>query len=276
VPDSTDLPTDPVVDLHHVSFERDGRAILHEVDWRISPGERWLVLGANGSGKTTLLRIVSLYEHPTRGDVHVLGEMLGRVDVRRLRRRIAIASPALADRLRPQLTATEVVMTAHFAALEPWWHTYGPELVDRAISLLDRLHVGHFADRPVSTLSSGELQRVLLARALMNDPGILLLDEPTARLDLGGREELVASLDDLARTMPEVPMVLVSHHLEETPPSTTHVLALRRGEVLASGPIDTTLDDALVSACFGLDLRIERSDDGRLSARSTNRRRRPD
>jgi iron complex transport system ATP-binding protein len=251
-----------------VHLERGGRRILADVTWRVAPGERWLVLGANGSGKTSLVRVASLYEHPTAGTVEVLGERLGRTDVRALRRRIGLVSPALAAQLRPTLLAREIVVTAHHAALEPWWHHYDDELWARADRCLDDLGVGHLAHRSLGTVSSGEFQRVLLARGLMNDPGLVLLDEPSARLDLGGREQLVQALDELADRLGPVPMVLVSHHLEETPSAVTHVLALRAGRVLAAGPLDDVLDDALLSECYGLPLRLERHDDGRLSART--------
>ena len=164
--------------LSQVSVWHDDATILADVSWTVAQGQRWVVLGPNGSGKTTLLRIASLYLHPSSGTVAVDGEVLGRTDVRRLRTRIGLASPAFGDLLRPQLTAREVVMTARHAALEPWWHTY--EDIDRtaAADLLDRFGVGHLADRAVGTLSSGERQRVLLARAFSGDPAIVLLDDP--------------------------------------------------------------------------------------------------
>jgi iron complex transport system ATP-binding protein len=185
VPEPNDAPA---VRLAGVSFVRDGRTILQPLTWEVLPAERWLVLGANGSGKTTLVRIAALAEHPSTGTVDVLGERLGRTDVRVLRRRIGWSSAALASQLRPALTAREVVMTARYAALEPWWHRYTDVDHARALVCLARFGVERFADRPLGTLSSGEQQRVLLARTLMNDPGVVVLDEPSARLDLGGRE----------------------------------------------------------------------------------------
>ncbi|HRE01286.1 MAG TPA: ATP-binding cassette domain-containing protein, partial [Ilumatobacteraceae bacterium] len=175
-----------VLALDHVSFVRDGRAILDDVTWHVHADERWLVLGANGSGKTSLVRIASMYEHPSSGTVRVLGETLGRTDVRVLRRRVGLMSAALAAQLRPALSAIEIVVTARYAALEPWWHRYTADDMAEAQACLDRMGVGHFAERSLGTLSSGEQQRVLLARSLMNDPGVILLDEPSARLDLGG------------------------------------------------------------------------------------------
>ncbi len=190
----------PVLTLDGVGLTRDGSDLLNSVDWIIEPGHHWVVLGANGSGKTSLVRIAGLYEHPSRGSVEVLGERLGETDVRSLRRRISLVSPAMSDLIRPQLTGSEVVVCAKFAALEPWWHQYEPADHERARELLAAQGVAFAADRPWGSLSSGERQRVLLARALMSSPGLILLDEPTTGLDLGGREELVERLDLLSHT----------------------------------------------------------------------------
>lgn len=262
---NTTAPHDPLV-LEQVSFHRDGRAILDAVDLRIRHDERWLVLGANGSGKTTLLRIAALYEHPSAGRVTVLGETLGSTDVRVLRRRIGYASAALAAQLRPELTALDVVMTARYAALEPWWHRYDDDDRQDARDRLGRMGVGNLADRRLGTLSSGEQQRVFLARTLMNDPAVVLLDEPSARLDLGGREQLVGALDEIARDATAPPFVLVTHHVDEVPPAVTHALLLRDGRTLAAGPIDQALTSDTLSDCFALPLRLDRRPDGRLTA----------
>ena len=262
--------TEPVcraaaIDLQGVTRVEDGNEILHGIDWTVHEDERWVVLGRNGCGKTTLMRIVSLYLHPTKGTVTVLGNVLGRSDIRKARERIGWSSASFADMLRPQLTAVEIVMTAKNAALEPWWHTYDRTDDERARALLARVGAAHLADRPMTTFSSGERQRVLLARTLVNDPGLLLLDEPTAALDLAGREELVATLDSLAADPTTPPIVLVTHHVEEIPPAFTHVLLLREGDVLAAGPIATTLTEANLGACFGLDVSLERRG-GRFAA----------
>lgn len=252
------VTTEPVLDLDGVSVRRDGRALLRDVSWQVRPGERWVVLGSNGSGKTTLLRVASLYLHPSAGTVTVLGEQLGRTDVRRLRARIGVCSQALADLLRPDLTVGDVVVTGLHAALEPWWHTYRDEDRAAAQAVLERLGVGAFAARRFGTLSSGERQRVQLARTLLGDPGLLLLDEPAAGLDLGGREDLVTRLSALASDPAVAPTVLVTHHVEEIPEGFTHALLLRDGAVLAAGPLDDVLTPASLSDCFGLALHLER------------------
>lgn len=255
-----------VLALEDVALEIDGTRILDAITWRVAPGQRWVIVGGNGAGKTSLLRIAALYQHPSRGRVDVLGERLGRCDVRMLRTRIALSSPAMAASLEPRMTATEVVMTARFAALAPWWHTYEQADVERARDLLVRFGVGHVADHRFHTLSAGERQRTLLARTRMNPPGLVLLDEPTAGLDIGAREQVLGDLARLAADPAEPPSVVVTHHLEEIPPGTTHALVLRQGRALAQGPIAETLNDAVLSECFGVGLRITQRE-GRFAAR---------
>ena len=255
-----------ILRLTDVSFVRDDRTILAPLTWKVLPEQRWVVLGANGSGKTTLLRIAAMYEHPSSGDVQVLGERLGHTDVRVLRRRIGYMSPSLAGQLRPELRCLDVVMTAKYAALEPWWHRYDAADEARALACLERMGVDWLAQRALATTSSGEQQRVLLARTLMNEPAVLLLDEPSARLDLGGREQLVLALAELTTDPAAPPLILVTHHLDEVPPGMTHVLMLREGNVVASGPIQRTLTSANLSDCFGLPLTLQRTDDGRFTA----------
>lgn len=247
----------PALHFAGVDLVRDGTTILRGITWDVERHQRWVVLGPNGSGKTSLLRIASLYLHPSAGDVAIDGGFLGRVDVRALRTRIGLSSPAFGDLLRPQLTGTEVVMTARYAALEPWWHTYAADDRQQARDRLDRFGVGHLADRPVATMSSGERQRVLLARAFFGHPAIVLLDEPTAGLDLGGREDLLARLSGAAADPDSPPTVLVTHHVEEIPLGTTHVLLLRGGRVLHQGPLDAVLTASHLSATFGLPLEVE-------------------
>jgi iron complex transport system ATP-binding protein len=259
--------TEPAaLNLREIRFERDGRAILDDVTLKVETHQRWLVLGANGSGKTTLMRIASLYQHPSSGSVTVLGHELGRTDIRTLRSRIGYASAALASQLRTDLIARDVVMTARFGALEPWWHRYEPADHEQALQCLDQMGVAHLAERSIGTLSSGEQQRVLLARTLMNSPAVVLLDEPSARLDLGGREQLVGALEDLATDPSAPPFVMVTHHVDEVPPSMTHALLLREGRTLAAGPITDVVTPEGLSSCFGVDLRVERRSNGRFIA----------
>jgi iron complex transport system ATP-binding protein len=252
--------------LDRVRLRRGGTVILDDISMVVRTGERWLLLGPNGSGKSSLLRVAALYEHPTAGTVDVLGERIGRTDVRELRRHIGYSSAALAEQFRPALRALDVVRTARYAALEPWWHRYTPDDDARARECLDRMGVAPFAERQFGTLSSGERQRVLLARTLMNDPAVLLLDEPSARLDLAGREQLVAALDELAADPGSPPLIFVTHHVDDVPTTVTHCLLLRDGRALAQGPIHEVLDRDALSACFGLELCLERRPDGRLSA----------
>ena len=251
--------------LHGVGLTRDGRAILSDVTWDVFPGERWVVLGPNGSGKTSLVRVASFQTHPSSGDVEVLGHRLGRVNIWTLRNRIGLASSALADQLRPQLLAVDVVKTAKHGALEPWWHSYSDEDHEAAVACLDRMGVARFADREFGTLSSGERQRVLLARTLMGDPGVIILDEPTVGLDLGGREGLVRSLADLAADPTAPPMIYVTHHVEEIPPGFTSLLALKEGRIAARGRLQDELTAELLTHLFGIPLHL-RHERGRYAA----------
>ena len=242
--------------LSGVGFVRDGQPILTDVNWEVTDGQRWVVLGANGSGKTTLLRIAALYEHPTTGTVEVLGQQLGKVDIRRMRHRVGFVSPALAQMLRPHLTAADVVMTAHHGALEPWWHDYTDADRQRAEELLAQVGADGLAPRTIATLSSGERQRVQIARSLMSDPGLVLLDEPASTLDLGGREMLIADLTHLAADPTAPPLVLVTHRPEEIPPNFTHALLLKNGQILTQGPIENVLTSQTLSTCFNLPLTL--------------------
>jgi iron complex transport system ATP-binding protein len=252
--------------LDGIHLQIGATSVLRDVSLRVEPTERWVVLGANGAGKTSVLRVAALYQHPSRGTVEVLGQTLGRCDVRTLRERIAFSSPAIANALEPRMTAAEAVMTAKHAALAPWWHRYGDSDRERAQALLDRFGCGALADHTFPTLSAGERQRVLLARALMREPELILLDEPTAGLDIGGREQLLSDLSGLASAPSAAPVVLVTHHLEEIPPGFTHALVLRGGETIAAGPIADTLTDTVLTECFGVALRAEHTN-GRFTAR---------
>lgn len=254
------------LDVSDIVLRREGTEILRGASLRIDHDQRWVIIGANGSGKTSLMRVMAMYDHPTSGVVEVLGERLGRTDVRELRRRIGYSSAALSDQLRGDLSAHDVVRTARHAALEPWWHRYTDVDDARADECLTEMHVAHHRDRRFGTLSSGEQQRVLLARALMNDPAVILLDEPSARLDLGGREQLVATLQQLAVDPAAPPFAMVTHHVDEIPAAVTHIALMKAGEIMASGPIDEVLDSASISTCFDTSLTLERRVDGRFSA----------
>jgi iron complex transport system ATP-binding protein len=251
-------PIETSLRLTGVGLVRDGVVILDEVNWEVRPGERWIVLGANGSGKTSLIRIASLYLHPSSGTVEVLGRRLGRVDVRIHRQNIGVVSSSFADLLRPTITALDIVMTARHAALEPWWHEYSDDDRTRALALLERFGCGPMGGRPFAALSSGERQRVQLARTLMTDPGLLLLDEPTAGLDLAGREDLVGRLAALAADPATPATILVTHHVDEIPPGFGHLLLLRRGRVLAAGSLEDTLTAESLGECFDVDVVLER------------------
>ncbi len=250
-----------------VTLTRSGQQLLSSVSWLVEEDERWVVLGPNGAGKTTLLSIAAAVLHPTSGYAEVLGEMLGAVDVFELRPRIGLASAVLGEQIPPDERVRDVVLTAAYAVLGRWRESYQGMDKAQADQLLDQMGIGHLAGRTFGTLSEGERKRAQIARALMTDPELLLLDEPAAGLDLGAREGLVATLDELARDPHAPAMVLVTHHVEEIPPAMTHALLLRGGAVVAAGPVEQTLTEPLLSECFGRPLRVERRD-GRWSARA--------
>ena len=250
-----------------VDLIRGDSLVLQGVNWGVRAAERWAVLGPNGAGKTSLLQLASGYLHPTRGSVEVLGERLGHVDVRQLRQRIGIVSAAVTRMLLPRVLAVDVVMAGRYAHLEPWWHEYSDEDRRHAGRLLAGAGFEHIAERAFGVLSEGERQQVLLARSLMAQPELLLLDEPAAGLDVGGRERLVARLAQVAADASAPPTVLVTHHVEEIPNHFTHVLLLREGRVVTAGPIARALSSDALSACFGLPLRLS-GHRGRWSCRA--------
>ena len=263
------MSSDILIRVDGVSVVRDGTALIEDITWEVRAGERWALLGPNGSGKTTLLRVVGSALWPTRGVVEILGERLGRVDMRVLRQRIATVSASISRSLRPELSALDVVLTGRYSVLETWWHEFSTEDRAEADRLLQRAGFGgdSFDGRSFGLLSEGERQQVLLARALMGRPELLLMDEPAAGLDLGARERLVGRLSALADD-PSVPaLVLVTHHLEEIPTGMTHAALLRDGSMVASGPVDDVLTSSVVSDAFGIDVAVEHTD-GRWSARA--------
>lgn len=253
-------------DLAHVTVVRSGRALLSDVSWRASAADRWVVIGANGAGKSTLMRIVSGDLFPTSGTAEVLGERLGEVDLFDLRTRIGFTGTTVAERIPPDESVLDAVMSAAYAVTGRWNEEYEDQDINRAAQILAELGVGNLLGRTFGTLSEGERKRTLVARALMTDPELLVLDEPGAGLDLGAREDLLASLELLAES-PEAPMlVLVTHHVEEIPRGFTHVLMLHDGGVVASGPLETTLTAENLSRTFGLRLQLDVVD-GRFAAR---------
>ncbi|MGH3366405.1 MAG: ABC transporter ATP-binding protein [Nocardioidaceae bacterium] len=255
-----------VIELTEVSVRRGGQPLLNQVTWTVEEDERWIVLGPNGAGKTTLLQVVGAHVHPTSGIAAVLDQVLGASDVFELRPRIGLTSAAVAERIPRSEIVHDVVVSASHAVIGRWREKYDDLDHQRASALLTEFGIGHLADRTFGTLSEGERKRVQISRALMSDPELLLLDEPAAGLDLGGREDLVDTLSVLAYEQSSPATVLVSHHVEEIPPGFTHVLLMRRGAVVAAGPIESTLTEASLSKTFGMHLLLGESE-GRWHAR---------
>jgi iron complex transport system ATP-binding protein len=256
-----------VLHFSRVSVLRDGATLLDRLDWDVAEGERWVVLGPNGAGKTTLLQLASAHLHPSRGSAAILGEALGAVDVFELRPRIGLSSAALADRLPGREKVRDVVLTASYAMVGRWREVYEDMDAGRADELLAALGVAQLAHRRYGTLSEGERKRVQIARALMTDPELMLLDEPAAGLDLGGREDLVRRLGLIAQDEDAPALVLVTHHVEEIPVGFTHALLLKNGRVVSAGPIAEALTTATLAACFGIPLELTRTGD-RWTARA--------
>jgi iron complex transport system ATP-binding protein len=259
---------DLVIGIDSATVTRGEAELLRAVSWRVELDERWVVLGPNGAGKTTLLNLAAARLFPTLGTVHVLGELLGRVDVSELRTRIGLTTVALHDRIPPEESVLDVVMTAAWGVLGRFREDYQVPDSARAEALLDQMGALALAGRRYGTLSEGERKRVQIARALMTDPELLLLDEPAAGLDLGGREDLVRRLAELAEDPQAPALVLVTHHVEEIPPGFSHGLLLRRGEVVAQGPMQSVVTSENLSATFDLPLTVT-SIDGRYTARAS-------
>jgi iron complex transport system ATP-binding protein len=259
--------SDAVLSLTGVAVVRDGATLLADVDWTVHEGERWVVLGPNGAGKTTLMQLASASLFPTRGRVELLGEVFGAVDLSDLRIRVGLSSAALGDRIPAHERAIDVVVTASYGVVGRWQEAYDAADTARAAELLARVGLRAFVDRRFGTLSEGERKRVMLARALMSDPELLLLDEPAAGLDLGAREALLRLLTRLAADPASPPTVLVTHHPEEVPVGTTHALLMARGRTVAAGPVRDVLTGALLSRAFGLPLVVEERE-GRYTARA--------
>jgi iron complex transport system ATP-binding protein len=255
-----------VLDLVDVTVVRDGKKLLAGIDWRIAEGERWVLLGPNGAGKTTLLQILGAQMHPTAGTATVLGDRLGRVDLFELRTRIGLTSATVDQRLPGREKVRDVVLSAAYGKMARWRESYEDADTSRAEDLLAWWGLEGFGERTYGTLSSGERKRALVARALMTDPELLLLDEPASGLDLGGREDLVRRLANHAADPASPVTVLVTHHVEEIPPGFTHAMLLRQGAVVASGPTELTLTSENLTACYGIPLQVQ-TYEGRYYAR---------
>ncbi|HTZ42959.1 MAG TPA: ABC transporter ATP-binding protein [Jatrophihabitans sp.] len=264
---SPELDPDAILQFDEVTVRRGEKLLLDSVDWTVEEDERWVILGPNGAGKTTLLQLAATALHATSGTVGVFGEQLGRVDVFELRPRIGLSSAALAQRIPAGELVTDVVVSAGYAVLGRWREAYGRLDVRRAKGLLARFGVAELAERRYGTLSEGERKRVQIARALMTDPELLLLDEPAAGMDLGGREDLLRRLTHLAADPDAPATVLVTHHVEEIPVGMTHAMLLREGRVVAQGLISQVLTSENLTATFGLPLLVER-EAGRYHARA--------
>jgi iron complex transport system ATP-binding protein len=268
-PDAVD--PDLLIDFRGVSLRRGGRTLVGPLDWAVELDERWVIIGPNGAGKTSLLRIAAAAEHPSSGVAFVLGERLGRVDMSELRARIGLSSSALSQRIPSDELVSDLVVSAGYAVLGRWRERYDDVDYRRAVDMLESVGAEHLADRTYGTLSEGERKRVLIARSLMTDPELLLLDEPAAALDLGGREELVARLTDLAADPDAPAMALVTHHVEEVPPGFSHGLLLSEGKVVAAGLLTDVLTAENLSTAFGQRIALEMID-GRYFARRVRAR----
>lgn len=256
-----------VAELSSVSVRRGNSLLLDDVNLVVEEGQRWLIVGPNGAGKTTVLQILAAQMHPTSGVVSLLGEYLGAVDVFELRPRIGVTSAALSHRIPNKEKVHNVVVSSAYGIIGRWREAYDEMDYERANQLMSALMIEDLADRTYGTLSEGERKRVEIARALMSDPELLLLDEPGAGLDLAGREILVATLSDLFPNPYAPATVLVTHHLEEVPEGITHAMLLDKGKIVASGPIEQVLTDELMSKAYHMPLRVF-YDDGRWSARA--------
>jgi iron complex transport system ATP-binding protein len=268
-PPSVTLPPDDdtVIAFDRVSVIRSGNFLVRSLSWQVELDERWVILGPNGAGKTTLLNLASARLHPSRGQAWVLGERLGRVDVNELRTRIGITTGRFAEQVPPAERVLDVVVTAAWSVVGRWRESYDPQDEARARRLLEQFGMGALVDREFGTLSEGERKRTQIARALMTDPELMLLDEPTAGLDLGGREDLLARLTGLALDPDAPAMVLVTHHVEEIPPGFTHGMLLREGTIVASGLLGEVMTAGNLSKTFGVPLVVDRTGD-RYTARA--------
>jgi iron complex transport system ATP-binding protein len=257
-----------VLQLSDVSIVRDGTTILDTISWTVDGTERWVILGPNGAGKTTLLQITAALIHPSSGTARLLDDKLGAVDVFDLRPRIGFVSSAMSRRLPGNETVLNVVMTAAYSVTGRWNEEYEDIDIARARRVLDEWKLGAFTDRAFGGLSDGEQKRVLIARAVMTDPELLLLDEPAASLDLGSREELLQLLGGFA-TSPNAPaMVMVTHHVEEIPQGFTHALLLAKGKIVDAGKLEDVVTAKKLTKTFEIPLELTVFN-GRYAARAS-------
>lgn len=256
----------PVLHLTNVTLRRGENQVLDGISWSVDAADRWVILGPNGAGKTSLITVCAARAHPTTGTAEILGLPLGEANTQELRIRIGLASAALADRIPADETVHDIVMTAAHGVTGRWREEYESIDENRAADLLAAFGMHAFADRTFETLSEGERKRVQIARALMTDPELLLLDEPAAGLDLGGREELLGALTELAGDRRSPAIVMVTHHVEEIPPGFTHALLLRDGAVVAQGPLADTLSSDSLSETYAMPIQLH-ADNGRWTAR---------
>jgi iron complex transport system ATP-binding protein len=257
-----------VAQLNSVSVRREGNWLLHDVNWTVDSADRWVILGPNGAGKTTLLSLLASLMHPSDGEMTVLGEQVGKIDVFELRPRVGFASSEMAKRIPRGESVLDAVLTAAHSVMGRWREEYDDIDIRRAQRVLGEWHLSHLADRTIGTLSDGELKRVQIARSVMTDPELLLLDEPAGSLDLGGREDVIELLDQFAAWSGAPAMVMVTHHVEEIPPSFTHALVLRDGEVFRRGPIADVITSENLTELFDRPLTVVASE-GRFSARNS-------
>lgn len=256
-----------VLNLRDVTVSREGKIILGPLSWSVNEGERWVILGPNGAGKSTLLMLCSSKIHPTSGVIEILEEQLGKVDVFELRTRLGLTTPALVSDIPYDERVMDVVLTAAYAITGRWQEDYDLWDESRALALLTTLGVRELGERLFGSLSEGEKKRVLIARALMADPELLLLDEPAAGLDLGGREDLLRRLENLAVDPLSPSTIIVTHHIEEIPVGTTHALLLSKAKAIAVGPIATVVTSEHLSAAYGLQIVVS-DEGGRYFARA--------
>lgn len=247
---------EPLLSLTDVEVVREGRTILGPINWQISQGERWVILGPNGAGKTTLLQLLAALIHPTRGQVHILGERMGAVDVFELRPRIGFTSSAMIDLLPADEKVIDVVLTSAYAIAGRWNEDYDLWDESRAKALLTIFGVRELGERRFGTLSEGEKKRVQISRALMADPEVLLLDEPAAGLDLGGREDILQRITTYTSDENAPATIIVTHHIEEIPSGTTHALLLKEGRALFAGTIAEVLTESTINEVFGVSISL--------------------